>query len=194
MYARGQTEDGFEIQIGINHMGHFLLTNLLLDCLIASAPSRIITLSSIAHHFGVINRKNINGSSVYDSYSQSKLANILFTRELSKRLHGTGVTANSAHPGIVYTELARYIPIIRIIITPFLLIFAKTPKGGAQTTLKLALDPAMEKISGNYYGDCELFNEAPAARDDETADWLWRVSEEWTMKEGLEDPESVIVE
>lgn len=189
MFAEGRTKDGFEIQIGVNHMGHFLLTNLLLDRLKASAPSRIINVSSVGHVFGKINRKDLNGNNAFDSYGQSKLANILFTRELSKRLHGTGVTANSVYPGVVDTELSRNNA--SIILTPFFLCIAKTPKGGAQTTLKLALDPGMDKISGNYYADCRVSNESAAARDDDTADWLWKISETLTS-EGLMRSQSVI--
>lgn len=105
------TEDGFESQFGVNHLGHFLLTNLLLDLLKKSAPSRIVNLSSIVHVFGRINKKDLNGDQFYNSwfaYAQSKLANILFTRELARRLKGTGVTANSLHPGLVYTGLHKH--------------------------------------------------------------------------------------
>lgn len=179
---RLETKDGFEMQIGTNHMGHFLLTNLLLDRLKECAPSRIVIVSSIGHKFGRINREDLNSEKSYNkfrAYFQSKLANVLFARELSKRLHGTGVTANSLHPGYVNTELQRYQPVLRIFFY-WMLLFAKTAKSGAQTTLMLALDPAMEKISGNYYADCKLDDEIPEARDDDTADWLWKTSEEWT--------------
>lgn len=190
---RALTNDGFELQIGVNHMGHFLLTNLLLDTLEASAPSRIINVSSLGHVFGEINRQDLNSEHGYNkfaAYFQSKLANVLFTRELSKRLHGTGVTANSLHPGVVNTELTRYQSIMRIIYYPYMKLIAKTPKSGAQTTLKLALDPKMEKISGNYYADCKLANESPAARDDDAADWLWNTSEKWT---GLRPMEQTVI-
>lgn len=179
---RTETKDGFEMQIGTNHMGHFLLTILLLDRLKTSAPSRIINVSSAAHAFGRIKRDDFNGEKSYNKYTayfQSKLANVLFTRELSKRLHGTGVTANSLHPGVVNTELSRSQPLLKFVLFPIFL-FAKTPKAGAQTTIMLALDPAMERISGNYYADCKVANEVAAAKDDDTADWLWKTSELWT--------------
>lgn len=104
------TKDGFEMQIGVNHMGHFLLTLLLLDVLRASAPSRIVVVSSLAHRFGTINKDDLNSEKSYSrkfAYAQSKLANVLFTRELAKRLEGSGVTVNALHPGVVDTELFR---------------------------------------------------------------------------------------
>lgn len=107
---RATTKDGFEMQIGTNHMGHFLLTNLLLDLLKQSAPSRVVVVSSLFHWYGRINREDLNSEKSYwrwIAYGQSKLANILFTRELARRLEGSGVTANAVHPGAVRTELMR---------------------------------------------------------------------------------------
>lgn len=104
------TRDGFEMQIGTNHMGHFLLTNLLLDLLKQSSPSRIVILSSMFHWYGRINKEDLNSEKSYwrwAAYGQSKVANILFARELAKKLAGTGVTANSVHPGAVKTGLTR---------------------------------------------------------------------------------------
>lgn len=112
---KGFTKDGFEMQIGTNHMGHFLLTNLLLDLLKQSSPSRIVVVSSLFHWYGRINREDLNSEKSYwrwIAYGQSKLANILFARELSKRLEGTGVTVNSLHPGAVKTGLTRDIDLI----------------------------------------------------------------------------------
>lgn len=110
------TKDGLEMQLGVNHMGHFLLTNLLLDTLKQSSPSRIVVVSSIAHTRGDINVTDLNSEKSYDegaAYSQSKLANILFTVELAKRLKSTGVTVNALHPGIVDTELMRHMSIFK---------------------------------------------------------------------------------
>lgn len=98
------TKDGFEMQIGVNHLGHFLLTNLLLDMLKLSSPSRIIVVSSSGHKLSGINKNDLMSEMSYNkikAYGQSKLANILFALELSKRLHGTGVTVNSLHPGMI---------------------------------------------------------------------------------------------
>lgn len=106
-----QTKDGIELQFGVNHLGHFLLTNLLLDLLKHSSPSRVANVSSLAHTRGEIKVADLNSEQNYDSgkaYSQSKLSNVLFTRELARRLQGTGVTVNALHPGIVHTELGRH--------------------------------------------------------------------------------------
>lgn len=181
------------MQIGVNHMGHFLLTNLLLDMLKASAPSRIVVLSSIAHHFGAINKDDFNSEKSYNkfkAYSQSKLANVLFSRELSKRLNGTGVTVNSVHPGIVKTELGRHLihSHVRTVINPLLQYFFKTPASGAQTTLTVTLDPQLEKVSGKYFSDCKIVTEGSAARNDETAAWLWDASDKWTKLSQTSSP------
>lgn len=112
---KGVTKEGIETQLGVNHVGHFLLTNLLLDLLKSSSPSRIINVSSLAHTRGEINVTDLNSEKSYDpskAYSQSKLANILFTRELAKRLEGTKVTVNALHPGVVDTELMRHMGIV----------------------------------------------------------------------------------
>jgi retinol dehydrogenase 12 len=112
---KAMTKDGFEMQIGTNHMGHFLLTNLLLDLLKQTAPSRVINVSSLFHWYGRINKDDLNSEKSYwrwIAYGQSKIANILFTRELARRLEGTGVTANSLHPGAVRTELMRDVDLL----------------------------------------------------------------------------------
>ncbi len=110
-----KTVDGFEMQFGVNHLGHFLLTNLLLDRLKQAPSARIVNVSSSAHKRGKINFDDINSTKNYSpwgAYSQSKLANILFTRSLTKRLEGTNVTANALHPGVIKTELGRHISVI----------------------------------------------------------------------------------
>ncbi|XP_070490607.1 retinol dehydrogenase 14-like [Chironomus tepperi] len=174
------TEDGFEMQIGVNHLGHFLLTNLLLDLLKSAAPSRIVNVSSKAHVRGEIYRDDFMLDRSYapvKSYAQSKLANILFTRKLANVLAGTKVTANSCHPGIVTTELARHIPkILQILMNTVFKTFLKTPVEGAQTQIRLAVDPDLETTTGRYFYDCEEHEPARLARDDDTAEWLWNKS------------------
>ncbi|XP_017871612.1 PREDICTED: retinol dehydrogenase 12 [Drosophila arizonae] len=181
---RTLTADGYEMQLGVNHLGHFLLTNLLLDRLKQAAPSRIVVVSSAAYLFGRINREDLMSerkySKFFGAYSQSKLANILFTRKLSMLLNGTGVTVNCCHPGVVRTELNRHFAgpnWTKSALKVLSLYFFKTPRAGAQTSLRLALDPALEGSSGNYYSDCMRFPLVPWARDMDTADWLWRESE-----------------
>ncbi|CAD7013864.1 unnamed protein product [Ceratitis capitata] len=176
------------MQLGVNHMGHFLLTNLLLDLLKKSAPSRVVTVSSLAHTRGEINVADLNSDKSYDpgtAYNQSKLANILFTRELARRLEGTGVTANALHPGVVDTELFRHMGFFNsffanMIFKPLFWPFIKAPQNGAQTTLYAALEPELANVSGKYFSDCNLKDVAPAGTDDALAKWLWAVSEKWT--------------
>ncbi|XP_031620661.1 retinol dehydrogenase 14-like [Contarinia nasturtii] len=142
----------------------------------ASTPSRIITVSSTAHRYGRINRTDLNMENSYNQYQayfQSKLANVLFARSLASRLSGTSVTSNSLHPGIVH---------LKILISP-LTLFMKTPKSGAQTSIMLAVDPALEQVSGQYFADCRITNESGAARDDEMAEWLWEASEYMVHKD-----------
>ncbi|XP_078593062.1 retinol dehydrogenase 12-like [Branchiostoma floridae x Branchiostoma japonicum] len=190
MCPQWKTEDGFEMQFGTNHLGHFLLTNLLLDKLKKSAPSRVVTVSSMGHqfikkmHFDDLNMEN-NYKSM-KAYSQSKLANILFTRELAKRLEGTGVTCYSVHPGGVRTELGRYMTdtyglwliLLRPIISPLMYVVGKSSVQGAQTSLHCALQEGLESKSGLYFSDCAEKDPSPAGQDDEAAKRLWEVSEE----------------
>lgn len=181
------TNEGFEMQIGVNHMGHFLLTHLLLDFLKLSTPSRIVNVSSIAHSRGEINTADLNSEKSYDAakaYEQSKLANVLFTLELARRLEGTNVTVNALHPGIVDTELMRHMGIFnsffaKIFVYPLMWPFLKTSVSGAQTSLFCALDPDLENISGKYFADCKQTPVAPQSEDDTMAKFLWKVSEKW---------------
>ncbi|XP_069673073.1 retinol dehydrogenase 13-like isoform X25 [Periplaneta americana] len=183
-----KTKEGIEMQLGVNHMGHFLLTNLLLDKLKASAPSRIINVSSVAHRKGKINKEDLNSDTCYDeaaAYNQSKLANVLFTRELAKRLQGTGVTVNAVHPGIVDTEIIRHMSffnstISAIFLKPFVWMFIKSPYQGARTTVYVTLEESLQNVTGKYFNNCAEEDVAPQAKDDETAEWLWAVSEKWT--------------
>lgn len=178
-----QTEDGFEMQFGVNHLGHFLLTNCVLDLLKKSSPSRIVNVSSLAHEKGQIHFDDINQDKDYKpwrSYSQSKLANVLFTRELAKRLQGTGVTTYSLHPGVIRTELGRHfwptIPLWKkIVFTPCMFLI-KSPTEGAQTTIYCAVEESLQDQSGLYYSDCAPKTAAPQGLDDEAAKKLWDLS------------------
>ncbi|XP_058478737.1 retinol dehydrogenase 12, like [Solea solea] len=175
----GKTTDGFEMQIGVNHMGHFLLTHLLLDLIKRSAPARIVTVSSMAHSWGVINLDDINSEKSYSkmtAYSQSKLANILFTRSLAKRLEGTGVTAYSLHPGVVQTDLWRHMSAPQLFAMKMVSPFTKDSVQGAQTTIYCAVEPSLEKESGGYYSDCAPASCSAAGKDDKVAEKLWELS------------------
>lgn len=177
---KSYTKDGFEMQIGTNHLGHFLLTNLLLDRLKASAPSRIVVVSSSGHKLSGINKHDLMSEQSYNKikvYGQSKLANILFTNYLARKLKGSGVTVNSCHPGIVQTDLGRHMdswlrPVYRSVLRPYY----KTTHEGAQTQIRLAVDPELENVTGKYFSDCEEATPSKAALDVATATWLWMKS------------------
>ncbi|KAL7745716.1 hypothetical protein ACLKA6_009921 [Drosophila palustris] len=192
---RSLTADGYEQQFGVNHLGHFLLTNLLLDRLKQSSPSRIVVVSSAAHLFGRINREDLMSerkySKFFGAYSQSKLSNILFTRKLSELLKDSGVTVNCCHPGVVRTELNRHFAgpnWLKSTLKVVSLYLFKSPRAGAQTSLRLALDPSLEGCSGDYYSDCMRFPLMPWARDMDTANWLWRESEKLVGLPPIEPP------
>ena len=178
-----KTQDGFEMQMGVNHFGHFLLTNLLIDLLKSSQPSRIVVVSSSAHWqttSSYFKFDNINSEKYYrkwDAYGQSKLANILFARELTKRLEGTGVTANSLHPGAIKTELSRHMGgTLESMLMSFMFLFFKTPTEGAQTNIYLAVSEEVEGVSGLYFADCKVKQPSSGAEDDEAAKKLWEIS------------------
>ncbi|GBM12755.1 Retinol dehydrogenase 11 [Araneus ventricosus] len=185
MCPESKTVDGFEMQIGVNHLGHFLLTNLLLDRIKESSPARVINVSSEAYTFGKVSLSDINMERGYNpiwAYGQSKLANILFTRELARRLEGTSVTTYCLHPGNVETEL--YVHMNRRLerITGFLFnllskLFFKSPKEGAQTTIYCAVDEKIANESGLYYMGCRSVEPMAKARDDAFAKKFWEFSE-----------------
>ncbi len=175
-----KTDDGFEMQFGVNHLAPFLLTNLLLDRLKSSAPARVVTVSSMLHKKGNIDFDAIRGYEKYnsqDAYNSSKLCNVLFAVELASRLAGTGVTSNVLHPGAVATDIIRDLPrILRKIIG---LMFI-APEKGAQTNIMLASDPALEGVTGKYYDQCELAEYSAQADDEALRKKLWDLSAELT--------------
>lgn len=180
------TADGLETQFAVNHLAPFFLTNLLRELLVESAPARVVTVSSEAHKRGRMNFDDLQHERHYNglrAYAQSKLANLLFNRELARRLSGTGVTANALHPGVVATKLLfdGFAPLR--LLKPFL----KTPQAGARTSVFVASAPALERLTGLYFIDGETARPSQAARDDDAAGRLWRVSEELT---GLDPKEN----
>jgi NAD(P)-dependent dehydrogenase (short-subunit alcohol dehydrogenase family) len=173
--------DGIEMTFAVNHLASFLLTNLLLDTIKASAPARIINVSSNAHASGKIEFDNLQGERQYGpkAYDNSKLANILFTTELARRLEGTGVTVNALHPGFVATGFAKnngkIIATLVSLITPLV---ARSPAKGAETSVYLASSPTVEGITGEYFYDSHVIPAAPQATDMAVASKLWDVSAE----------------
>uniref|UniRef100_H2YJE4 Uncharacterized protein n=1 Tax=Ciona savignyi TaxID=51511 RepID=H2YJE4_CIOSA len=194
MVPKGKTKDGFETHYGVNHLGHFLLTNLLLDRIKASAPSRIVNVSSEAHRMRnpKLDFNDMNFDNNYDdssAYSRSKLMNILFTRELSKKLEGTNVTANCLHPGVVKTDLwqhaydserSKWRSVFRFAMAPYMFFFGKDVVHGAQTNIYCCIAPEIENVSGKYFDNCAVANESNLAKKDEDAKRLWDLSEKAT--------------
>lgn len=178
------TEDGYEMQLAVNHLGHFLLTNLLLKMLKNSAPSRVVNVSSIAHAGGTIDFDDLffdeRPYSSLVSYRQSKLANVLFSKELARRMKGTGVSSYSLHPGIIYTEIGRHweswYPMVKAVLCLPSTLLMKTPWQGAQTTIYCAVTEGLENKSGCYFSDCAEKEPAPVGKDDEAAQRLWKES------------------
>jgi len=182
---RLETVQGFEMTFGVNHLGHFLLTQLLQDRLVADAPSRVVTVSSVGHRFamGGLSFADLQSERSYwsmDAYSKSKLANILFTRELARRLAGTGVTANCLHPGVVRTGFGsaddtRGVERMTMVLSAA---FSINAARGARTTVYLAASPEVATRTGGYYVRGREHRPSRAARDPEVARRLWEISEE----------------
>ena len=177
---RQMSVDGYEMTFALNHLGYFLLTHLLLDVLKASAPARIVNVSSGAHMGGSINFDDLHMAQKYRSfaaYGQSKLANVLFTYELARRLEGSGVTTNALHPGGVATQFGQgegFMGWIFKLLRPFL----KTPEQGAETQIYLASSPEVEGVSGQYFDKKKPIKSSQISYDTAVAQKLWQVSEE----------------
>jgi NAD(P)-dependent dehydrogenase (short-subunit alcohol dehydrogenase family) len=182
---RHETVDGYEATFGINHLGPFLLTQLLTERLVASAPARVVNVASTAHRGA---RKGLDFDDLQstrhyrgmEAYSRSKLANMLFTVALAQRLSGTGVTANSLHPGTVASGFARdddatgFLAFGVKVIKPFIL----TPEKGARTSVYLATSADVADVTGQYFVKCRPRIPSPAALDEAAATLLWSISEE----------------
>jgi NAD(P)-dependent dehydrogenase (short-subunit alcohol dehydrogenase family) len=180
---RGQTKDGFEIQFGTNHLGHYLFTRLLLDRIKESGPARIVNVASASHYSakGIdweAVRKRTKSTTGMHEYEVSKLSNVLFTKELARRLEGSDVTTYAVHPGVVATDVWRRVP------APFRWVMKKfmwTPEQGAQSTIRAATAPELATETGRYY-DKDGREKRPnrVADDIELASALWSKSAEWT--------------
>ena len=180
--TRHTTADGLEHTFAVNHLAPFLLTNLLLERLEASAPARIVTVSSGAQSMGRIDFDDLQGERNYQgqrAYNQSKLANVLFTYELARRLAGTGVTANVLHPGVVRTAFSAEDPAPFLSwLLPLARRFMRSPAAGARTSIYLASSPDVEGVSGAYLAKGKATSANKSAYDSATAARLWRVSAE----------------
>lgn len=174
--TRSLSADGIEMTWALNHLSYFRLTALLLDLLLSSAPARIVNVSSMAHMMSGIRFDDLQSSRRFfgwKAYSQSKLANVVFTYELARRLEGSGVTANALHPGFVATNFGRsngglFDPFFRLS-----QLAAVSPEKGAQTTIYLASSPEVEDVTGKYFSNQCVVQSSPASYDQETARRLW---------------------
>jgi NAD(P)-dependent dehydrogenase (short-subunit alcohol dehydrogenase family) len=181
---RELSEDGIERTFALNHLGYFLMTDLLMDRLKASAPARIVNVASAAHVGGKLdladlqNEKNYSG---WRAYQQSKLANIYFTYELARKIEGSGVTANCLHPGFVATRFGNnnggWLSAVFGVAKSLL---AKSETDGAKTSIHLAGSPEVAGISGKYFDECKAVHSSPVSYDENTARELWRISEKMT--------------
>jgi NAD(P)-dependent dehydrogenase (short-subunit alcohol dehydrogenase family) len=177
--SRRLTEDGLEYTFALNHMAYFVITEGLRERLLASAPARIINTASAAHQGAKLDFDDLQLAKNFGAmkaYGRSKLCNILFTRELARRLHGTGVTANCLHPGFVATRfgdqsggvISRFVGLAKL--------FAISPKQGAETIIYLAASAAVTETTGEYFYKCRPITPSHAARDDRDALLLWEHS------------------
>jgi NAD(P)-dependent dehydrogenase (short-subunit alcohol dehydrogenase family) len=177
---RRVTPEGLELTFALNHMAYFVLTAALRERLIASAPARIVSTSSIAHERAEIDFGDLQSTKAYGgfkAYGRSKLANILFTRELARQLAGTGVTANCLHPGVVATRFGESSGGLPGLIIPFIRPFFISAEKGADTIIHLAASSDVADATGGYFVKRKLTEPSAAARDDEAAQRLWAESE-----------------
>jgi retinol dehydrogenase-14 len=178
--SRHVTVDGLERTFALNHLAPFLLTNLLSDRLKHSVPARVVTVSSNAQAMGRIDFDDLQGAVAYSgarAYSQSKLANVLFSYELARRLRETSVTANALHPGVVRTGFGAEDPSpLQRFFGPVMLPLMKSPERGAATSIRLASAPELEGVTGRFFANGEAKKSSKASYDEECAARLWRVS------------------
>lgn len=181
--SRAESVDGIEMTLALNHLSYFLLTNLLLDRLKASAPSRIVNVSSTAHTGATIDFDGLQGPVGrfgMRAYGQSKLANLLFTYELARRLAGTGVTVNALHPGLVGSGFGKNNGLVARLAMRVVHLMSISPEDGAQTSIYLASSPAVEGVTGKYFVEKRPVESSKASSDAESARRLWEISEHMT--------------
>jgi len=178
--TRHVTADGLERTFALNHLAAFLLTDLLLDRLKASAPARVVIVSSGAQSMGTIDYDDLQGERKYSgqtAYNQSKLASVMFTYGLARQLRGTGVTANVLHPGVVSTGFGAEDPsrVFRFLV-PFVRPFMKTAEEGATTSVYLASSPEVDGVTGTYFANSRVATSSKASHDSSAIDRLWQAS------------------
>jgi len=182
--SRLESIDGIEMTFALNHLNYFLLTNLLIETIKASAPARIVNVSSAAHQNASINFDDLQGKQKYSgwqAYGQSKLANILFTYELARRLEGTDVTVNALHPGFVATNFgANNAGVLGTLVRRFMNLFSIDVETGAQTNIYLAASPEVEEVTGKYFVKQKAVASSGNSYDETAAQRLWEISEEMT--------------
>jgi len=181
--ARRSTVDRIELTFALNHLSYFLLTDLLIDLMISSAPARIVNVSSSSHRQTGINFENLQGGGRYRgfrAYAQSKLGNVLFTYELARRLEGTGVTANALHPGVVATRFLANNGKIGPIFSFLFGLRGISPENGARTSIYLASSNEVEGVTGSYYEKSRAVRSADASYDEDAAARLWEISADMT--------------
>ena len=182
--SRLESIDGIEMTFALNHLNYFLLTNLLIETIKASAPARIVNVSSAAHQNASIDFDDLQDKHNYSgwqAYGQSKLANILFTYELARRLEGTGVTVNALHPGFVATNFgANNAGFLGTLVRRFMNLFSIEVETGAQTSIYLAASAGVEGVTGKYFVKQQAVASSEISYDQTTAKRLWEISEEMT--------------
>jgi len=194
--TRHVTDDGLEYTFALNHLAPFLLTNLLLDRLAQAPAARVVTVSSNAQALGRIDFDDLQGTEGYSgarAYNQSKLANVLFTYELAKRLHGTSVTANALHPGVVNTSFGREDAArVQRVLVPVMRPLMKSPTQGAATSIHVASAPALAEVTGLFFTQSKPKSSSPRSYDTAVAARLWQVSAQLTGLPGPRSPASRI--
>jgi NAD(P)-dependent dehydrogenase (short-subunit alcohol dehydrogenase family) len=191
---RRVTPEGLELTFALNHMAYFVLTEALRERLIATAPARVVSTSSIAHERASLDFGDLQSARGYGGlkvYSRSKLANILFTRELARRLAGTGVTANCLHPGVVATRFGESSGGMAELLIPFLRPFFISAEKGADTIVYLASSPQVADTTGGYFIKRRIAEPSAAARDDAAAKRLWIESEKLANAGALKERPTV---
>ncbi len=189
--TRETTVDGLEMQFAVNHLAYFLLTSLLLDRLQAGAPSRVVNVSSGAHQGGTLDFADLQSERRYDPvrvYGRVKLANVLFTYELARRVRGAGITANCLHPGVIATRLLADYMNVPLVGAAIARTFGGSPDEGSETSVYLASSPEVEGVTGRYFVSMRETRSSPASYDERLQQRLWEESARLTVQAGAPAP------